>query len=96
MSVGILTLTFLLPDCHSLKEKRRQIKPIIARLHKEFNISVVEYEHQDVWQTCQLKIACAASSSLYADKTLKQVIAFYESHWPDLPLTNEKIEVIIE
>jgi uncharacterized protein YlxP (DUF503 family) len=95
MSVGILTLTFYLPDCHSLKEKRRHIKPILARLHKEFNISVIEYDHQDVWQTCQLLITCAAREGAGAQRALSQVVQFYESHWPDLPLTDEKIEILI-
>jgi len=94
MSVGLLSLTIHLPDCHSLKEKRRLIKPILARLHKEFNISVVEYDHHDSWQSCELLIACAASRGFHAEQTLAKVIAFYESHWPDLPLTREKIEVI--
>ena len=94
MSIGILTLTFYLPGCRSLKDKRRQIKPILARLQKEFNISVVEYDHLDVWQTCQLKIACAAANGVHADNTLERVISFYERHWPDLPLTDEKIEII--
>ncbi len=94
MHVGILTLTLYLPDCHSLKEKRGRIKPIIARLRKEFNVSVVESDHQDSWQSCQLLIACAASDGIIAEKTLGQVITFYENHWPDLPLTDEKIEII--
>lgn len=91
----MLTLTFYLPDCHSLKEKRQRIKPIISRLHKEFNISAVEFDHHDVWQTCQLLVVCAARESSHAEITLSRVISFYEGHWPDLPLTDEKIEIII-
>lgn len=94
MTVGILTLSLHLPDCHSLKEKRRLIKPILARLHKEFNISVVEYGHQDRWQSCELLIACAASPGFRVEQTLSNVVAFYESQWPDLPLTGENIEII--
>ena len=95
MSVGILTLSLYLPDCHSLKEKRRRISPILARLHKEFNISVVEYDHHDSWQSCQLKIACASRDGRDAEKILTQVIQFTENHWPDCPLTDENIEILI-
>ena len=95
MSVGILTLTFYLPDCHSLKEKRSRIKPILARLHKAFNISVVEIDHHDHWQSCQLMVACAARDGQDAEKILSQVLQFYESHWPDLPLAEEKMEILI-
>ncbi len=95
MSVGILTLTLYLPGCHSLKEKRRRIRPILARLHKEFNISVVEYDHHDSWQSCQLKVACASIDGRSAEKLLAQVLRFTESHWPDCPLTDENIEILI-
>ncbi len=95
MSIGILTLTIYLPDCHSLKAKRGRIKPILARLHREFNISVVENDHHDMWQSCQLLIACAATEGRQAEKTLSAVMAFYESHWPDLPITDEHIEILI-
>lgn len=94
MTVGILSLAFHLPHCHSLKEKRSLIKPITVRLHKEFNISVVEYGHQDAWQSCELLIACAASPGAKAEQILTSVITFFESHWPDLPVTCEKIEII--
>lgn len=94
MPVGLLTLTIHLPQCHSLKDKRRLVKPIISRLHKEFNISVVEYDYQDVWQTCQLLIALAISNGGDAQPVLIQVINFFERHWPDLPLMQEKIEII--
>ena len=94
MSVGLLSLTIHLPNCHSLKDKRRVVKPIIARLHKEFNISVTEYDHQDVWQTCELLIALASSKGNNSQRTLEQVVSFFESHWPDLPLIQDKIEII--
>jgi len=95
MAIGILTLTLYLPDCHSLKDKRRCIKPILAHLHKEFNISIVESDHHDLWQSSQLTVACAASSGTQAEQILSRVIQFYESHWPDLPLTAENIEIRI-
>ena len=94
MSVGILRLSFHLPDCHSLKEKRSRVKPILARLHKEFNVSVVEAGDHDLWQSCQLLIACAAREGQQAEIILEKVIQFFESHWPDLPLTNEHIEIM--
>ena len=94
MSVGILRLSFHLPDCHSLKEKRSRIKPILARLHKEFNISVIEAGDHDLWQSCQLLVACAARDGSQAEILLGKVTRFFESRWPDLPLTNEHIEIM--
>ena len=95
MSVGILTLNLHLPDSHSLKDKRRIIKPIIARLHKEFNVSLIESGHLDLWQTSEMTIVCAANSGQLAEKTLTQIIGYFESHWPDVPVTGENIEILI-
>ena len=95
MSVGILTLTLYLPECHSLKDKRRHLRPLLARLHREFNISVVESGHHDLWQSSQLTAVCAAQNGAQAKKTLAQVIQFYESRWPDQPITDDSIEILI-
>ena len=57
MPVGILSLYLYLPECKSLKDKRGKIKPILSRLHREFNLSVSEMGHQDSWQ--EAVIACS-------------------------------------
>lgn len=93
MSVGILRLSFRLPECHSLKEKRGRIKSVIARLHREFNVSVAEVDDQDLWQSCSLLVACASGSGRQAEIVLTRVLQYLESHWPDLPLTDEQIEI---
>ena len=94
MSVGFLRLSFRLPDCHSLKEKRGRIKPVIARLHREFNVSVAEVDDQDLWQSCELLVACASGSGRQSEIVLTHVLQYFEAHWPNLPLTNEQIEII--
>lgn len=94
MSVGLLWLDLYLPECRSLKEKRGRIKPVIARLHKEFNVSVAEVAYQDSWQHCQMLVVAAANEHKQAEKVLTRVLGYIESHWPDLPLTNEKLEII--
>lgn len=95
MSIGILTLTFRLPYCHSLKEKRSQIKPIFTRLRREFNISLTEMDYHDEWQTCQMLIACASAEKVGAERLLQQVVAYFESHWPDLVIIREDKEILI-
>jgi hypothetical protein len=55
--IATLTIHLHLPGCASLKEKRGRIKPLIARLHREFNVSVAEMGLQDKWQ--EAVIVCA-------------------------------------
>jgi len=50
MVVGVGLITFRLHECHSLKDKRRIIKTVIARLRNNFNASVAEVADNDVHQ----------------------------------------------
>ncbi len=57
LMIATLTIHLHIPTCSSLKEKRGCIKPLIARLHREFNVSVAEMDLQDKWQ--EAVITCA-------------------------------------
>jgi uncharacterized protein YlxP (DUF503 family) len=50
MVVGVGAITFRLHDCHSLKEKRRVVKAVIAQLRNNFNASVAEVADNDMHQ----------------------------------------------
>lgn len=43
-------LSFKIHECFSLKEKRSVVKPIIAKIQKEFNVSVAEVDTLDKYQ----------------------------------------------
>jgi len=47
MVVGIGFITLRLRACRSLKEKRKALKSVIARVRNNFNASVAEVGHQD-------------------------------------------------
>jgi uncharacterized protein len=60
MHAAALRVELRLPDAHSLKDKRGQLKPVIADLKKRFGVSVAEIDHQDLWQRATLGIAVVA------------------------------------
>jgi uncharacterized protein YlxP (DUF503 family) len=92
MIVGYLFLHIHLPGCTSLKQKRSLIKPLIVRLHREFNLSVAEIGLNDLWQETLLGCALAGNDSAYAQRALQTVIEFTASHWPDFELIDHRIE----
>lgn len=94
MPIGSLTLTLLLPGCDSLKEKRHLIKPIISRLHKEFNISIAEYLQQDNLRFSTFRIALVCNDPKKIRYQLQIIINFFKSHWPDVQVIDDKIEVL--
>ena len=94
MPIGILTLHFLIPGCTSLKQKRSYIKPVLARLHREFNISVAEIDRQDMWQETVIACALISNDHDYTQRALQQVVGFTKKGWPDLELLEHHIELV--
>jgi uncharacterized protein YlxP (DUF503 family) len=94
VAVGVLSLYIHLPGCSSLKEKRSKIKPVIARLHREFNLSVAEMAHQDAWQETVIGCALISNDQDYIHRVFQQIIRFTEANWPDYNLLDQKQEII--
>jgi uncharacterized protein YlxP (DUF503 family) len=94
MALGVLTLQIDIPGCKSLKEKRSRLKPLLARLHREFNISVAEIDHQDAWQSAVIACALVSNSPKHTQRALQKVIEWVESQWPDVTVIDDQIEII--
>ena len=92
--IGILTLHLHIPGCKSLKEKRSRLKPLLARLHKEFNISVAEMDAHDVWQSAVIACAVVSNDRAQAQRTLQTVSEWVERNWPDVTIVDEEFEII--
>ncbi|MFH1634045.1 MAG: DUF503 domain-containing protein, partial [Chloroflexota bacterium] len=93
-SLGRRTLYIHIPGCASLKEKRHRLKPLLARLHREFNISVAEIDHHDVWQSTVIGCALVSNDNGHTQRSLQKIVQWVESHWPDVTLVDEYIELI--
>jgi uncharacterized protein YlxP (DUF503 family) len=94
MPLGILTLHLRLPGCSSLKEKRSRIKPLLARLHKEFNVSTSEMDLQDAWQESLIACAWIGSDQKTVQRSLQKVSEWVEKNWPDMLVEDDRIEMI--
>jgi uncharacterized protein YlxP (DUF503 family) len=94
MAIGLLTIKIHIPGCSSLKEKRRRLKPLLTRLHREFNISVAEIELQDIWQSAVIACVLVSNDNGHTQRALQQIIHWIETSWPDVTITREKLEII--
>jgi uncharacterized protein YlxP (DUF503 family) len=94
MSVGLLTLHLYLAGCTSLKEKRRRLKPLLVRLHREFNISVAEIDHLDAWQNALIACALISNDQAHTQRSLQQVVRWIENSWPDISVVDEQLEIL--
>lgn len=94
MSIGVLTLQLQLPGCKSLKEKRSRLKPLISRLHREFNISIAELSHQDIWDEATIGCVMISNDHQFSESSLQTVIHWLNKNWPDVSLVDDHIEII--
>ncbi len=91
--VATLTIHLHLPTCASLKEKRGRIKPLISRLHREFNISAAETDLQDQWQEAVILCAMVGNERGFLESALQNVVKWVEGNWTDGDVIEQRIEI---
>lgn len=74
MTVGICRFELYLPSAQSLKDKRRLLKSLIARIQNKFNVSVAEIDDQDLRQKALVGVAVISNSSKHANQVLSKVV----------------------
>jgi uncharacterized protein YlxP (DUF503 family) len=93
--ISTLTIHLHLPACSSLKEKRGRIKPLIARLHREFNVSVAEMDLQDQWQETVIVCAMVGNERGHVESALQTVSKWVEGNWTDGDVIEQRVEIIM-
>ncbi len=80
MHIGVCKIKLYLPESRSLKEKRRAIKSLIARLKNRFNLAIAEVDVQDVHQSAVLAAVSVANDVKFVNKILAQSVKFIEEN----------------
>jgi uncharacterized protein YlxP (DUF503 family) len=73
MIIGIMTLDLFTENSHSLKDKRHIVSSMKEKLKHKFNISIIESNHQDLWQKIQMTVVMAANRKVMAEKVFNQI-----------------------
>ena len=94
MIIGTCLIELHLEGNESLKGKRGVLKPLLARLHKEFNVSAAEIDHQDSWQAASIALACVANDTAHVEQVLNQAVHWIEHNRPDVQVVDWQIEIL--
>jgi uncharacterized protein YlxP (DUF503 family) len=80
MIIGVASWELVIAGAHSLKEKRSVLKSLKDRLHNEYNVSVAETGHHDVWQRAELTACVVSTDRRHAQSVLSQLDRFVASN----------------
>lgn len=89
---GLLTIHFQIEISRSLKEKRGIVRPLLVRLHKEFNVSTAEVDKLDSWNESVVCCAMVSNDNTYNQRMLQTVLEFITHMRPDLEILSYRIE----
>ena len=92
MAVGLLYLEMGIPLCNSLKDKRSRLKPLIFRLHKEFNISICEFARQDDKSSTVIGCSMISDSKTFIEKEFSKIVDFIPHSLGDFEIYSHSTE----
>ena len=78
MVLGVCRLQLILPEAHSLKEKRGIVQSLLAQTRRKFNVAISEVEDQDSWQVAGLGFCVVSSNGRHADRMMAEIMDFLE------------------
>ena len=78
MRVGVCTAYLLIPESQSLKDKRRVVKSLLAKLGNRFNIAVSEIGDLDTPKRSVIGIVSISNDSRHLNQMLSKVVEFIE------------------
>ncbi|NMB20544.1 MAG: DUF503 domain-containing protein [Firmicutes bacterium] len=82
MLVGTLCVQVYIPGSSSLKDKRRTVKSMMAKVQHRFNVSIAELYSEDLWQRATIGIAYIGDSREHVERQLQYVLNFLDAE-PD-------------
>lgn len=90
MHVGALTLELRLPGSTSLKHKRSRLKPLLAALHREFNVSAAEIEQNDSHVLAVIACVVVANEAGHVEQLLARLPSWIEERRPDIQVIDQQ------
>ncbi len=76
MFVAALEFDLHIPDCHSLKQKRGVVKPIVEGARRRYQVAAAEVDHHDKWQRAGVGVAAVGASVGHVADVLDEVERF--------------------
>ncbi|MCX6830032.1 MAG: DUF503 domain-containing protein [candidate division Zixibacteria bacterium] len=93
MFVGTVVIDINLPGVTSLKEKRRRLKPLLARLQSRFNVSVAEVDYNNNLRMAQIGAAVVSNDKRFADQMIARIVEAVKNE-QEIYMTDYRVEIL--
>ena len=80
MHILLMEMELHLPNCHSLKEKRSVIKPLLNAIRRDLNVSAAETAALDHWQSAVLAAICVSGLKEACERNERDLLDLIETH----------------
>ena len=77
--MGVARISLYIQDNHSLKEKRKIVKSVIAKVQQRFNASIAEIDSNDKWQMIGLGISIVGNDRRFVNSSLDKILTYIDS-----------------
>jgi uncharacterized protein YlxP (DUF503 family) len=94
MIVGTARITLYLPENYSLKDKRQDLRSLLARTIGQFHVAAAEVGENDNWQRAVIGVACISTDTRHANEVLSKVVNFIETTLWEGGLEDYELELI--
>jgi uncharacterized protein len=74
MVIGTLEIHLRLQEVHSLKEKRRIVRPLVERIRNDFHAAAAEVGDHDLWGNAVLGVAVVSNDAGHVESILHKLM----------------------
>lgn len=93
MHIGILQFDLVIDGAQSLKDKRRVVRSIKDRLHRDHMVSVAEVDYLEVWNKAGLGLVACSRDAAYLQGVLEAIVKKLDTH-PDARLDHYALDIV--
>lgn len=94
MVVGTVRISVFLPENYSLKDKRQDVKSLLARVSNTFHVAAAEVADNDNWQRATIGVACVSTDARHANEIISRVVRFVEGNLQEGGLEDYEVEIL--
>jgi uncharacterized protein YlxP (DUF503 family) len=81
----------MLPESHSLKDKRMVLRRIKDRTRQKFNVAIAEVGDGDVWQSALVGFAVIANQRRFVESMVEKIVNFIDA---EAKITDEERDFV--